>query len=128
MSGMTSLSSVAVCLAVGASVCVAPARAASDPVREIEVTASKYEFSPARIEVTQGEPVRIVIRSTDGKHGFGIDRLDVETEVPKSGNPVSIDVVAVEPGEYEIKCTKWCGKGHKRMKGLLVVKPRAGTR
>lgn len=117
-------------LALGAAVGLAAiiTDAASQPVREIHVTASKYAFDPARIEVTEGEPVRIVIRSEDGKHGFGIERLDVETEVPKSGDPVSLDIVPQEPGEYEIKCTKWCGKGHKKMRGVLVVKPRPGTR
>jgi cytochrome c oxidase subunit 2 len=95
--------------------------------RELHVTAKKYEFEPARLEVMQGETVRIVIRSEDSKHGFGIKELDVNTEVPKTGEPATIEFTAQEAGEFEIKCTKWCGKGHKTMKGLLVVKPRAGT-
>ena len=95
--------------------------------REFHVTAKRFEFDPARLEVTQGDTVRIVITSADGKHGFGIKELDVKTEVPKTGEPATIEFVAEEAGEFEITCTKWCGKGHKRMKGLLVVKPRAGT-
>ena len=101
-----------------------PARPGADDRRELHVTARKYEFSPARLEVTQGEAVRIVITSADSKHGFGIKHLDVKTEVPKTGEPATIEFVAEEAGEFEITCTEWCGKGHKRMKGLLVVKPR----
>jgi cytochrome c oxidase subunit 2 len=95
--------------------------------REFHVTAKKFEFAPARLEVTQGDTVRIVITSADGKHGFGIKELDVKTEVPKTGEPATIEFVAQEAGEFEIACTKWCGKGHRKMKGLLVVKPRAGS-
>jgi heme/copper-type cytochrome/quinol oxidase subunit 2 len=34
--------------------------------------------------------------------------------------------VAERAGEFPIKCTEWCGRGHKRMRGVLVVHPRAG--
>ena len=101
--------------------------ARADGARELQVIAKKYEFVPARLEVTQGETVRVVVRSEDSKHGFGIKELDVKTEVPKTGEPATIEFVAEEAGEFEITCTKWCGKGHKTMKGLLVVKPRGGT-
>jgi cytochrome c oxidase subunit 2 len=99
----------------------------ADGSREMQVVAKKYEFVPARLEVVQGETVRIVVRSEDGKHGFGIKQLDVKTEVPKTGEPATIEFVADEAGEFEITCTKWCGKGHKKMKGLLVVTPRGGS-
>ena len=101
--------------------------AGADGPRELQVIAKKYEFVPARLEVVQGETVRIVVRSEDSKHGFGIKQLDVKTEVPKTGEPATIEFVADEAGEFEITCTQWCGKGHKKMKGLLVVRPRGGS-
>ena len=104
-----------------------PTEAGADGVREFNVVAKKYEFTPSRFEVTQGETVRIVIKSADSKHGFGIKELDVKTEVPKTGDPVTLEFVATEAGEFEIKCTKWCGNGHKKMTGLLVVRPNAGS-
>jgi cytochrome c oxidase subunit 2 len=117
---------VAVTAAVACWLALSAGPGAEAP-REIHVTAKKFEFSPARLEVTQGEAVRIVITSADGKHGFGIKQLDVKTEVPKSGQPAAIEFVAEEVGEFEITCTQWCGKGHKTMKGLLVVKPGVGS-
>ena len=114
---------IAVCLSCGVLV----AAASADATRELQVTAKKYEFVPARLEVLQGETVRIVIRSEDSKHGFGIKQLDVKTEVPNTGEAATIEFVADEAGEFEITCTKWCGKGHKSMKGVLVVKPRGGS-
>src|SRR5262245_7224005 len=38
----------------------------------IEVTARKFEFEPALIEVVEGERVRLLVRSADGVHGFEI--------------------------------------------------------
>jgi cytochrome c oxidase subunit II len=106
---------------------VLPGAAGGNDPRELQVMAKKYEFVPNRLEVFQGETVRIVIRSEDSKHGFGIKQLDVKTEVPNTGEPATIEFVADEAGEFEITCTKWCGKGHKSMKGVLVVKPRGGS-
>jgi cytochrome c oxidase subunit 2 len=99
----------------------------ADGPREFQVIAKKYEFVPARLEVVQGETVRIVVRSEDSKHGFGIKLLDVKTEVPKTGEPATVEFVADEIGEFEITCTQWCGKGHKSMKGLLIVSARGGS-
>jgi uncharacterized protein (DUF58 family) len=39
--------------------------AAAHPVHEVQVMASKPGFDPSAIEVTAGEPVRLVIRSKD---------------------------------------------------------------
>ena len=103
-------------------------RAAQGTVREFQVMAKKYEWEPARFEVDEGDTVRFIVHSTDSKHGFGIKALKVKQEVPKSGDPVTIELVASRPGEFEIACSEWCGKGHKTMKGVLVVRPRSGTR
>jgi cytochrome c oxidase subunit 2 len=117
-------------LAVAALAVVPPAQeAAPDTVREFQVTAKKYEWTPSRFEVMEGDTVRFVVHSDDSRHGFGIKALDVKREVPKNGDAVTIELVASRPGEFEIACSEWCGKGHKTMKGVLVVKPRAsGTR
>ena len=106
-----------------------PQQASPDNVREFQVTAKKYEWTPSRFEVMEGDTARFIVHSTDSRHGFGIKELNVKQEVPKSGDAVTIEVVASRPGEFEIACSEWCGKGHKTMKGVLVVKPRAsGTR
>jgi cytochrome c oxidase subunit 2 len=98
-------------------------------VREFEVTATKWAFTPDRFEVFEGDVVRFVVRSGDSTHGFAIKRLKAKREVPKDGSSVTIEVTPREAGEFEISCSEWCGTGHKRMKAVLVVKPREnGTR
>jgi cytochrome c oxidase subunit II len=94
--------------------------AADRPVHEIQITASRYAFDPVTIQVNVGEPVRIVIRSKDGVHGFSIPKLKIDVQVPKSGEPVTVEFTAPAVGRYEIACSEFCGSGHGQMKAALV--------
>jgi heme/copper-type cytochrome/quinol oxidase subunit 2 len=38
---------------------------------------------------------------------------------------VTVRFVADKAGTFEIACSEYCGKGHKKMKGQLVVKEAA---
>jgi cytochrome c oxidase subunit 2 len=94
-------------------------------VKTIEVTASRFEFQPERIEVKEGDHVRLTIHSADTKHGFAIPELGVKTAIPKGGAPVTVEFVASKAGTFGFKCSEYCGSGHKRMMGTLVVAARA---
>jgi cytochrome c oxidase subunit II len=96
------------------------AAAADQPVHEIQVTASRFAFDPSTIQVNAGEPVRIVIRSKDGVHGFAIRKLTIDVQVPKGGDPATVEFTAPPAGRYEIDCSEFCGIGHGRMKAALV--------
>ena len=67
--------------------------------REIEVVAKRFEFVPSSIEVVQGERVRIVVRSGDGFHGFGIKAFDVSEEIAR-GDTVTIEFTPDVAGEF----------------------------
>lgn len=90
--------------------------------RVIEVVAKRFTFEPATIEVTEGERVRLVVKSADGVHGVQIKKFRVNKMVPRAGEPVNIDFLASTPGTYEILCSEECGEGHDAMTGSLVVK------
>jgi len=96
--------------------------------RVIEVVAKRFSFEPAKIEVTEGEHVRLMVRSADGVHGVEIKKFKVNKPVPRGGKPVAIDFVASAPGTYEILCSEYCGDGHEAMAGTLVVQAKAGGR
>ena len=115
----------AVLVYVGYSAAPSPPRAQIEP-RTVEVVAKRFEFEPSRIEVSEGQTVRILVRSADGLHGFGIKKFKVSEEVPRGGQPVSIEFTATAVGEFEILCSEYCGKGHEGMKGKLVVRARDG--
>jgi heme/copper-type cytochrome/quinol oxidase subunit 2 len=94
--------------------------AAAQPVHEVAVIASKPGFGPSTIEVTAGEPVRLVIRSNDVVHGFSIPKLKIDVHIPKSGETVFVSFIAPPPGQYRIECSEYCGNGHGQMKAVLT--------
>jgi len=90
----------------------------------IEVVARRFEFEPSTIEVTEGERVRLLVRSADGPHGVEIKQFKVKKGVPRAkpgDEPVTIEFVAATAGSFPILCSEYCGKGHNDMKGTLVV-------
>ena len=91
----------------------------------IEVIARRYTFEPAQIDVTEGERVRILVKSGDGLHGFEIKKFKVSKEIPRGSDPVAIDFTATEAGSFPILCSVFCGDGHDDMKGTLVVAARS---
>jgi cytochrome c oxidase subunit II len=98
----------------------ATARQSVEP-RVIEITAKRFAFDPARIEVRQGEPLRLLVKSADGPHGFSIEALKIDKEIDRGGKPVTIDFTPKDVGEFEILCSVDCGRGHTNMAGTLVV-------
>jgi cytochrome c oxidase subunit II len=94
--------------------------AAQPPVHEIQIVADKFQFEPATIQVVSGEPVRLIVRSKDVTHGFAIPALKIDERISRSGEPVVVTFTAPAPGEYEIACSEFCGRGHGHMKAVLV--------
>jgi len=96
------------------------APSASQP-RVIEVTARRFAFEPAEIQVTVGEAVRLMVRSADGLHGFEIKEMKVKKDLERGADPVAIDLRPQTAGRFPIVCSEYCGEGHDDMKGALVV-------
>jgi heme/copper-type cytochrome/quinol oxidase subunit 2 len=94
--------------------------AADRPVHEVQIVASRYAFEPAIVQVAAGEPVRLVVRSKDGIHGFAIPKLKIDLHIPDSGEPATAEFTAPTAGEYEIACSEFCGRGHGQMRAALV--------
>jgi cytochrome c oxidase subunit II len=95
---------------------------AKNGVREIKVTAKKYEFLPDPIGVRQGEKVRLKITAVDVDHGFGLKEYNINQKLPK-GQEQIVEFTADKPGTFTVKCTVFCGLGHGSMKGRLMVQP-----
>ena len=95
---------------------------AAEP-RKIEVVAKKYEFDPARIEVKVGEPVEITFKSLDTKHGFVQKDLKIAKVTFTKDKPATVTFTAEKAGTYPFKCARFCGMGHGKMKGEIVVTP-----
>ena len=96
---------------------------ATDSIQTIDITLSRYAFSPERIEVRLGEPVRLNVVSMDSTHGFQVKALGLNVRTPARGRTVTIDLTPKEAGTFQINCSEYCGTGHSRMKAWLIVSP-----
>ena len=91
-------------------------------VHEIKMTVKKYEYSPAEIHVKQGEKVRLLITALDRKHGIELKEFNVKSELEEK-KETPVEFVASKAGTFEFKCSVYCGMGHGRVKGKLIVDP-----
>ena len=98
-----------------------PSGAPSEP-RIINVIAKRYQFDPQIITVNQGEHVRLNITALDRDHGIQIKDYDINKKL-KKGVPATIEFTADKAGTFPFRCSVWCGLGHGRMKGQLIVRP-----
>ena len=70
--------------------------------------------------IPAGQNVRFEITSQDVIHGFYVPDLRIHQDaVP--GMMSSIWVNATKTGEFDVRCTQFCGTNHYQMKGQLVV-------
>ncbi len=88
--------------------------------REIQVKAKKYQFNPNVITVKQGEQVKLVVTATDRDHGFKCDVFGINRKL-KKGAPATIEFTANKLGTFPFHCSDFCGMGHLKMKGKIVV-------
>jgi heme/copper-type cytochrome/quinol oxidase subunit 2 len=128
---MVFLGLVAFCLPAG------QIAAQNQDVREIEVTAKKYEYYPEPIHVQRGMKIQLKITATDHDHGFKIAALPdgaaqggtlglvfaaaQDCWQLNKGETTTIQFLAQTPGTYTFRCCHTCGFGHKGMKGEIVV-------
>ncbi len=88
----------------------------------IQVSAKRFEFTPAVIELKAGVPIVLELTSTDRKHGFKVPDLKID-EVIEPGKVTRVSITPERAGTYEFHCSVFCGSGHEEMSGQIVVKP-----
>ena len=96
------------------------APAATPDAHEIQVTARKYEFDPNTITVRKGEQVKLRITAVDHDHGFKLESFGID-KLLKKGQATTIEFTADKAGTFPFQCSHFCGMGHGKMKGQLVV-------
>jgi len=91
------------------------------PMQEFQIEAFQFGFKPETITVTAGLPVRLIITSQDVDHGLAIPGLDVDARI-SAGRTTILEFTATVPGEYTFECAVFCGTGHARMQGKVIVR------
>ncbi|MDO8690277.1 MAG: cupredoxin domain-containing protein [Dehalococcoidia bacterium] len=92
----------------------------SPVIREYQIQARQFEFTPNVIRVPVGTVVRLVVTSADVDHQLEIPGIKSQSETVQGRRQV-LEFVAWPAGTYEIACAKVCGTSHDQMKGTLVV-------
>jgi len=95
----------------------AAAEAAS---HHVEVTAKRFAFEPAEITLKKGEPVDLVLKSTDVPHGLRFRELNVDVRVGKGGT-AQVHFTPNQTGTFVGHCSVFCGRGHGSMNLKLHV-------
>ena len=103
-----------------AAACMISAQNAKPEQREIQLTAQKFEFSPQTIKVKRGDRVKLIVTAVDAQHEFKLEAFHVEQKLPK-GQAVTIEFTADQAGSFPFQCSHFCGMGHSKMKGELIV-------
>ena len=88
--------------------------------RRIEVTAKRFQFTPAEITLKKGEPVVLVLNSMDTTHGLQVKELGLETKIHK-GQPTELAFTPDKTGTFVGHCSVFCGSGHGSMTLTLHI-------
>ena len=89
--------------------------------RPFTLTARKYAFSPARIEVYAGDLVKITFEAQDIPHSFTIDAYRIAKRAAP-GRPAVFEFRADQVGTFPYYCNLTIDEGCRQMRGELVVR------
>ena len=106
-----------------------PAVAAVQPAageRTFKVAVKRYEYTPRRIEVTEGDLVRIELRTEDIAHSLTIDEYRVSKRV-EAGMSAVLEFRADRAGTFPFYCNLRIDDGCRKVRGELIVRPRRGA-
>ena len=110
-----------ICFGAAGMLLLGQVPASSTEAREIQATARKYEFDPSTITVKKGEKVRLTITALDHDHSFKLEAFQID-QLLKKGQAITIGFTADKAGIFPFHCSHFCGTGHPKMKGQLVVR------
>jgi cytochrome c oxidase subunit 2 len=88
--------------------------------RRVEITATRFSYSPAEITLKKGEPVVLVLKSTDVAHGLRFRDLHVDMNV-RAGGSTEVRFTPDKAGDFTGHCSVFCGSGHGTMALKLHV-------
>ncbi len=82
----------------------------------------KGEFKKPIIEVSKGDKVVFLLKSSDVVHGFSLKDFGIFiNEGIQPGKVTSVTFVVDKTGRFTFSCNAICGENHQNMQGTLVV-------
>ncbi len=99
-----------------------PAVSAAPAQRTFRIEASRFQYSPAVIQVNPGDRVTIEVVAEDVVHGFSIDGYNLNVTADP-GQTARLTFVADKTGTFRFRCSVTCGNLHPFMVGKFQVGP-----
>ncbi len=90
---------------------------------EIYLAGARFTWIPSELMLKAGVTYRIWVSSPDVLHALSIIGPEgtVYNIMVMPGMAYMINVRFDKPGEYEIRCSEFCGVGHQDMIGKIIV-------
>jgi len=87
----------------------------------IDVAASNWKFTPAKITIPAGELTKLRLTSTTGVHGLKSDDLGIKDTTITPDKFTIVELTPKKAGTYVVHCSVVCGPGHPDMALTIVV-------
>lgn len=100
--------------------CSPEENARGNGIKEVDMVAKQFEFTPTEIKVKKGDTVKLKMRAVDVVHGFALPEFGVNEVLPPD-EIVEVEFLADIKGEFPYQCSVFCGEGEENMKGKLIV-------
>lgn len=99
-----------------------PAPRAPAAPADVYMIAQQWSFEPATLRIRAGAPYRFRIMAEDASHGASL-QLGRGSRIIRlrRGALVEQELIFTRPDEYLVYCTVYCGIGHDRMSGRIIV-------
>jgi len=114
LAGLAGLAGLAA-LAMGGATVLAQAKP-----RVIKVSARRFTYTPAVIELKRGEPVTLELTTEDVFMGFNVPDFNVRSDIVP-GKTMTLTFTPDKAGTFVFLCDVFCGDGHETMSGKFVV-------
>jgi cytochrome c oxidase subunit 2 len=88
--------------------------------RTIAISARRFAYTPAHIELARGEPVVFELTTEDIFMGFSLPDFAVRADIVP-GKATRLALTPDRAGTFTFLCDVFCGEGHEGMNGTLVV-------
>jgi cytochrome c oxidase subunit II len=89
----------------------------------IDVVASNWKFTPAKISVPLGESTTLRLTSSSGVHGIESEDLGIPKTTITPGKFELVTFTPKKAGTYVLHCAVVCGPGHADMALTIEVTP-----
>ncbi|PIP65723.1 hypothetical protein COW95_00395 [Candidatus Peregrinibacteria bacterium CG22_combo_CG10-13_8_21_14_all_49_11] len=92
----------------------------SAPTRTVMIHSSNWEFTPNVIRVKKGERVELHLMGVEGNHGFAVPELGIDQSMSQDDSSI-VPLPTDKAGTFDFFCNVPCGKGHKDMRGTIII-------